>query len=388
MRVTRDEIATFPRRLFLYNGAIRRSPFSLGPLLEDVPPPGYAYDCVDRSLLKSFYTRLFVAPIVKRLPDHVSANDISLLSQACALVPVAVTIIGIFVAPRWLLGIVAPLGYLGYIVFDNVDGAHARHTSTSSPLGELVDHWCDAWNAALLPTVWGIAWGARPILACTMGTITGLAYVVAVDEHRETGTLKLDAVGAGEAMTAMMLSMVAMGIVGRDAALRAPLVAGLGVGDGLHLVCTVGSSGAIVACLARRGLGGVVRAAPYIINAAGVLAWVALGLHPIVGAFILAGLVAVTAGRTVLARTTGLPPSADGTSLLAVGLGLATTQIPPLAPAQLFIGIAVAAIVAFRACVDFVWGLRALRRWLRRDELLGRLAPWLATREDARTPLA
>ncbi len=363
-----------------YKGTIRRSLFALGPVLKDVPPPGYEYQCVDRSLLKPMYTRLFVKPIVARLPAHVSANDISLLSQAFALVPAAVTIVALFVAPGWLLGLIAPLGYLGYIVFDNVDGAHARHTSTSSPLGELVDHWCDAWNAALLPAVWGIAWGARPVLACAMGGITGLAYVVAVDEHRETGTLKLDRVGAGEAMTAMMLSMVAMGIFGREAVLRAPLVAGFGVSDGLHVVCTVGSSGAVVASLARRGLGGAVRAAAYIAGAAGVLAWVALGLHPIAGAFILAGLSAVSAGRTVLARTTGLPTSVDATSLLAVGAGLATTQIAPLASVQTFVGVGVGAIVALRACLDFVWGLRALRRWLRRDELLGRLAPWLAQR--------
>jgi phosphatidylglycerophosphate synthase len=357
-----------------YKEGIGPSLFALGPVPATVPPADYVYRCEDHSLLKPLYDFLFVRRFVARLSPRTAPNDVSLLSQICAFAPVAVTIVGSAAAPWWLWGIVAPLGYLGYIVFDNADGAHARRTSTSSPLGELVDHWCDAWNAALLPVAWALAWGARPAVACALGALTGLAYVLAMDEHRATGALKLDAVGGAEAMTAMMLSMVAIGIFGRDACLAAPLVAGLHVGDGLLLVCAVGTSGTILVCLRRRGASALAGGAPFVVGAAMVLAWIALGLHPLIGGFILAGLSAVSAGRSVLARTTGLTPRIDAIGFLAIVVGLGATSLAPLRGTRDWIGVAVAVVVAARACADFRWGLCALGRWLRREEVLGRFS--------------
>lgn len=337
-----------------------------------MPPPGYEYRCVDRSVLKPVYDFLFVRGVVRGLSPRRAANDVSLLSQLFALLPVAVTVLGGERGTWWLWGVLAPVGYLGYIVFDNADGAHARKTSTSSPLGELVDHWYDAWNAALLPTAWGLAWGARPVVACALGGVTALAYVASIDEHRATGQLKLDAVGACEAMTAMMLSMVALGVFGRDACLAARLPFGLGVSDALQWVCGVGSGGAALAAELRqrgRGLAGV---AHFVVGGALVLAWVWLGLHPLVGAFALAGLSAISAGRSVLARTTGISPRADATSLLALGAGVGATAAG-VARAD-WIGLAVVVVVIARATADFSWGMRALGRWLRREEVLGRIA--------------
>lgn len=36
-----------------------------------------------------------------------------------------------------------------YSTFDNVDGKQARRTGSSSPLGELFDHGCDALNCSV-----------------------------------------------------------------------------------------------------------------------------------------------------------------------------------------------------------------------------------------------
>jgi len=36
-----------------------------------------------------------------------------------------------------------------YSTFDNVDGKQARRTGTSSPLGEIFDHGCDALNCTV-----------------------------------------------------------------------------------------------------------------------------------------------------------------------------------------------------------------------------------------------
>lgn len=52
-------------------------------------------------------------------------------------------------APNWIYFSFAA-GLWLYSTFDNVDGKQARRTGTSSPLGELFDHGCDALNTAFV----------------------------------------------------------------------------------------------------------------------------------------------------------------------------------------------------------------------------------------------
>jgi ethanolaminephosphotransferase len=39
------------------------------------------------------------------------------------------------------------ISYQGYIILDNCDGKQARRTGSSSPMGMLFDHGCDAFVA-------------------------------------------------------------------------------------------------------------------------------------------------------------------------------------------------------------------------------------------------
>src|SRR5690349_6811941 len=52
-------------------------------------------------------------------------------------------------APSWVYLSFA-IGLWLYSTFDNVDGRQARRTGTSSPLGELFDHGCDALNTTYI----------------------------------------------------------------------------------------------------------------------------------------------------------------------------------------------------------------------------------------------
>ncbi len=354
--------------------------FTLGPTPETVPPPGYEYRSIDRSVLKPLYDRFFVKPLVHRLTDRTAPNDVSLASQLCALVPVvAALLLGIFSA-RWVWYLVVPLGYLGYIVLDYADGAHARRTGTSSPLGELVDHWCDAWNSVLLPAVWGHALGAPAWVCCLLGALTGLAYVQAMVDHRETGTMRMDFLGAGEAMTFMMLSMIPLGVVGREAMGRIELPLDIRLVDFLFVGCGVGSGVTAIVMVARRGFSAALGSAWFIVAAGVGVLWVGLGLHLVVGMFLISGLCAIHAGRNVLGRTAGLDVRADATTLLLLVACFLASRTPQLHGSQNILGAAAAVAAITRAVGDFVWGLRALRFWLRRRELLGVLAPRLASR--------
>ena len=58
-----------------------------------------------------------------------------------------------------------------YQTFDAVDGKHARRTGTSSPLGQLFDHGCDAIN--LIFTVF-MTWAVFDMPASMLMAINGL----------------------------------------------------------------------------------------------------------------------------------------------------------------------------------------------------------------------
>ena len=348
--------------------------FSLGSTVGRGPPPGYAYHCEDRALLKGFYFRLFVKPLAAITPASVHPNDVTWLAQAFALLAAG---LGLFSftheAPGWVWGGLVPLGYLGYIVLDHLDGTHARNTRRSSPLGELTDHWCDAWNAPLLSFAWGLSWCASPVLASSLGFVTSLALCIAYQEHRATGTMRLDTLGSNEALTGMLLSMVAMGIVGRAAITHFVLPFGIRLASVAHMTSLVGSSGAIVMAMRRGGLRLFWGCAPLVAASALIMVWIGLGLDPRLGAFMMAAANAVVAGRIVLERTTGLPARVDwpGQALLVGGVGLALLRVDPRVLEGTAIAITVALIA--RACADFLWGARSLRRFIRKGEALSLL---------------
>ncbi|ORX64724.1 hypothetical protein DL89DRAFT_297030 [Linderina pennispora] len=77
-----------------------------------------------------------------------------------------------------------------YSTFDNVDGKQARRTGTSSPLGELFDHGCDALNCTIAGIVeasafgCGISWQTVTIIFLTTST-----FFLSTWEEYHTGVL-------------------------------------------------------------------------------------------------------------------------------------------------------------------------------------------------------
>ncbi len=354
--------------------------FSLGRPPQEVPPAGYAYRCEDVSYLKPIFYKLFVLPLADRLPARVAPNDITFLSQLFAFIPAAFALAFASqadLAPYWYL-LIPGIGFLGYIILDHLDGTHARRTGQSSPLGELTDHWCDAWNGALVPFAWSMCWGGiqYPMVTTFLAITGALAYTFAVSEHKATGVMKLDKIGGNEGMILMTLSMAPFWIFGRSAVLDQPLPflhehGGYTVQHLLQFLHVIGCLGTVKNVVLRTGTKALADTFPILAASGIVLWWVHIGLDVRFAAFMLAALTAIVSGRMVLARTHGLAFKWDGLSFAALLVGVGVESLHPGKQTQIIVASCVLFVLVLRACADFAWGARHSARWIKSSETLG-----------------
>jgi ethanolaminephosphotransferase len=90
-------------------------------------------------------------------------------------------------APSWLYFSFAA-GLWLYSTFDNVDGKQARRTGTSSPLGELFDHGCDALNCTCVALLQSAALGlGHSYLSLSLVLLTIVGFYLSTAEEYFTG---------------------------------------------------------------------------------------------------------------------------------------------------------------------------------------------------------
>lgn len=117
--------------------------------------------------------------------------------------------------PRWIYFSFAA-GLWLYSTFDNVDGRQARRTGTSSPLGELFDHGCDAVNCAFVTILQAAGLGmGHSIHSAILALITALGFYLSTIEEYHTGVLYLGYVnGPTEGLILSCIVFIISGIKG------------------------------------------------------------------------------------------------------------------------------------------------------------------------------
>ena len=118
--------------------------------------------------------------------------------------------------PRWIYFSYA-LGIWLYSTFDNVDGRQARRTKSSSPLGELFDHGCDALNTVFSSILQVGALGAGHSKATVLLVIIEtFGFYLSTQEEYHTGTLYLGYVnGPTEGIVLAIFVFTISGIYGK-----------------------------------------------------------------------------------------------------------------------------------------------------------------------------
>lgn len=133
----------------------------------------YSYSGVDNSFCAKHFLKHWWNYCVEFTPLWLAPNLITLAGLFCNI---AMYLIMYFycptlteAAPRWTYFAVA-FFIFAYQTLDNVDGKQARKTKSSSPLGELFDHCCDAVSVAMFAAVMsstlriGSSWGFLCVL--------------------------------------------------------------------------------------------------------------------------------------------------------------------------------------------------------------------------------
>jgi len=173
------------------------------------------YSVEDRSILLPWYKKAVVDPVVRRLPATLHPNTITHAGHLLNLLGLAAVIAVHPRGPSAVYVIPAITLHL-YNLCDNADGAHARATGQTSPLGELLDHGLDLLNVAYIALLGALAIGATPLWTTAMVTsVTGAAAAV-YWEQAETGVFQLGLLNQVEATFLLAAVLVACALFGPD----------------------------------------------------------------------------------------------------------------------------------------------------------------------------
>lgn len=134
--------------------------------------PKYQYDGIDRSLIYKYILSPLAGYLVENFtPPTIAPNTITLFGLALMLS----SYLNIYYhcptldqcdpnndsIPGYIF-LINGIAILTYQTLDNMDGKQARKTGSSSPLGLLFDHGCDAINSIIGSVTWICAFGLVP----------------------------------------------------------------------------------------------------------------------------------------------------------------------------------------------------------------------------------
>lgn len=169
------------------------------------------YSPVDTYVLNPFWNWA-----VTLVPLWVAPNALTLAALWCCLSAYALVVAHCPTlteeAPPWVFGYSAAAVF-AYQTLDAIDGKQARRTASSSPLGQLFDHGCDAVSAILFATLVAAALRAgSAALTPVLLLLHVVPFFVKNWEACHTDFMKHDVVGVSEAQ------LLIIGVMGATAA--------------------------------------------------------------------------------------------------------------------------------------------------------------------------
>ena len=108
----------------------------------------YHYNCIDESILLPFLKKYVFENLHKLIPYGLPANYITLISSIIMWITFIYFLNIDNVDTKSIFLAISSI--IVYVILDHIDGLQAKASSTSSPLGEILDHFSDVFNAAIV----------------------------------------------------------------------------------------------------------------------------------------------------------------------------------------------------------------------------------------------
>lgn len=193
---------------------------------------------------------------VQSLPLWLAPNLVTLLGLAFMMASAALVVItdpSLTEPMSAEVALFCTFSLFAYQTLDAIDGKQARRTGTSSPLGQLFDHGCDALNAVLICTVLAGAWrlGDHPWLMLTILFNIFFAFFMGQWEEYHTGLMMTNNgyVGITEGQVVQMAILLITAVLGASFWDTPLLQLGGGGGDDKVIVVTVKAVAMTWGCL-------------------------------------------------------------------------------------------------------------------------------------------
>eukprot|EP01113_Clastostelium_recurvatum_P018304 TRINITY_DN2158_c0_g1_i3.p1 TRINITY_DN2158_c0_g1~~TRINITY_DN2158_c0_g1_i3.p1 ORF type:complete len:430 (+),score=68.63 TRINITY_DN2158_c0_g1_i3:35-1324(+) len=168
----------------------------------------YKYVGIDHSIIAKHIMQPFWTSLVPYLPMWMAPNMVTLIGFAFIItsyfITTSYTPLLVGAVPQWLYFFNFLCMFI-YQTMDALDGKQARRTGSSSPLGELFDHGCDAVTTVLsaLTFMGAVQVGAGPFALFSVVSMM-LAFYMTQWEEYHTGVLELGYVGVTEGQLSIM----------------------------------------------------------------------------------------------------------------------------------------------------------------------------------------
>lgn len=154
-------------------------------------------------------------PVLGLIPASVRPNTISLLNLLICWLTGAAAYASVLLPPlgQMLCLFGAALGTFGFAVGDSLDGMQARKTGQCSKLGELMDHWLDAFSQPMVTFGLALALSLGPWEAALLHITSTSIYNVQLLLYHKTGRFVHPETSGVDAQLGTTLMYIAFGVL-------------------------------------------------------------------------------------------------------------------------------------------------------------------------------
>ncbi|VDQ14178.1 unnamed protein product [Trichobilharzia regenti] len=172
----------------------------------------HKYHCEGGSICDSIFKDFWLKSSLY-VPSYIAPNTLTLIGLLANLFSICLLLI---YGAGPITSLLFAVCVFIYQTLDALDGLHARRTGSSSQLGELFDHGCDAISTCVLPIGYFITLGFNdwPVLMFIQYFCIQCLFYLAHWRCYVTGILSFDRVGVTEGLIIGMLASMITSMFG------------------------------------------------------------------------------------------------------------------------------------------------------------------------------